>query len=127
MNRLTILLLFVLSLLSPSANAQLDKQYQEQERSKNVKKAKCERFYDLAQYKPPRDTSLSLYLPRHYIDQNQQVFAARNYITCGIVDLGTLNVETFRLLKIEGDLLVEYSDTVGSGHVRRSVLGKKRQ
>ena len=43
-------MLFVLSLLSPSANAQLDKQYQEQERLNNIKKAKHERFFDLAQY-----------------------------------------------------------------------------
>ena len=39
----------------------------------------------------------------------------RNQINCGIVAIGTLNVETFRLLKVEGDLLIEYSDIKNSG------------
>ena len=115
-------------MLSPSANAQLDKQYQEQQRLGDIEKAKCVELHDLAQYSGRRG--------RYYIDQNQKVilvdtlkgFSDSDIISCSTSTEGTLNVENGQLIKIEGDFLVQYYEgSIPRKTIRRDILGRKRQ
>jgi len=120
MNKLAILFLFVLSLLNPAANAQLDKQHQEQDRLGDIEKAKCVRLHDLAQH--------SGFNGHYYNDHEQQVILIRtlkhesDIIFFRISTLGTLNVEDERLLKLEEDFLVKYSHWLGD--IERKILGR---
>ena len=122
MNRLTVLLLFVLSLLSLSAYAQLDKEYLEQERLFKVKIDKCEKLYEAAQYK---NDSFLFTSVRHYIDKYNRIFEVSEGMGCKFKFIGTLNIQNHQLIKIEEDSLVKYSKP-GTKLIKRSVLGNRR-
>jgi len=142
MNKLSILLLFVLSLLSPSANAQLDKQYQqqiqkqqEQERSNKIREAKCKKLWDLAQYVDVKDgisaggqgyynyidayDRMNAANKRYYIDVNKQIFKLyKSEDICNTNIIGSLNVEDKVLLKLEDEELVKYHEFFDISKIR---------
>jgi len=107
-------------LMSSPVNAQLDKQFQEQERDKSKKYDECSKLFDKSQYASGKYT-------RYYVVNNNVTGTTKYPIgeLCESSFRGTLqNQSSSSLIKVEGNDLVEYYK-LGS-ELRRRVLGTKR-
>lgn len=109
-------------LLSSPVNAQLDKEFEKQEREKSEKFNVCAKLFDKAQYENS-DGDV-----RYYIDNNNVtlIVKPKNFPEACVSGLkGTLNNQSsVFLIKVEDSNLVSYYK-FGS-EVRRRVLGTKR-
>ena len=104
--------------MSSPVNAQLDKQFQEQEKIKGKEQKECLKLFEKAQYRMGD-------WRRYYVDNRGNILELIDLGGCRSRTIGNLNNKSeSNLIKIENRQLVEYTKFLSE--INRRVLGTKR-